>query len=235
MVGRVTLAAATDGAEPPVYVPATGLLYRSLPGLHHVKAEGAIAVINPRTRRLARLIHVRQCMPAGLALGPHTDLLVGCSDDAVIAGFWARSLILDARADNIVARIVQVGGSDEVYADPRSGKAFGPIGASRNGGPCREGVRCGVRAARSELNAYRPPPQVGMRVPATVSDAGRAPQPVFLPDGPARMLRRPRGRSEHEHDHDLRLGREVRFIGAQQPMRRAVAVQDAPAAADLDA
>ena len=152
--------------------------------LHHVKAEGAIAVINPRTRRRVRLIHVRQCMPAGLALGPHTDLLVGCNDDAVTAGFLVRSLILDARSDNIVARIVQVSGSDEVYADPRahqyylaevknpgglvlgildartrrwianlpsgpdahsvaadprSGKVFVPMAASRDGGPCREG------------------------------------------------------------------------------------------------
>ena len=134
VVGRVTLTAATDGAEQPAYVPATGLLYLSLPVLHHVKAEGAIAVINPRTRRLVKLIQVRQCMPAGLALGPHSDLLVGCSDDAVTAGFPAHSLILDARTDRIVARIAQVGGSDEVYADPRAHRYY--LAAVKNpGGP----------------------------------------------------------------------------------------------------
>ena len=143
VVGRVTLAAATDGAEQPAYVPATGLLYRSLPVLHHVKAEGAIAVINPRTRRLVKLVHVRQCMPAGLALGSHTDLLVGCSDDAVTAGFPAHSLILDARSDTIVARIVQVGGSDEVYADPRAHRYY--LAAVKNPG----GLVLGIVDART--------------------------------------------------------------------------------------
>ncbi len=134
VVGRVTLAAATDGAEQPAYVPATGLLYLSLPVLDHVKAEGAIAVINPRTRRLVKLMYVQRCMPAGLALGPHADLLVGCSDDAVAAGFPAHSLILDARTGKIVARVAQVGGSDEVSADPRAHRYY--LAAVKNpGGP----------------------------------------------------------------------------------------------------
>lgn len=134
VVGRVMLAAATDGAEQPAYVPATGLLYLSLPVLQHVKAEGAIALINPRTRRLLKPIHVHQCMPAGLALGPHSDLLVGCSDDAVAAGFPAHSLILNARTGKVVARIPQVGGSDEAYADPRVQRYY--LAAAKNpGGP----------------------------------------------------------------------------------------------------
>lgn len=134
VVARVTLAAATAGAEQPAYVPATGLLYLSLPVLDHIKAEGAIAVINPRSHRLVKLIHVRWCMPAGLALGPHSDLLVGCSDDAVAAGFPAHSLILNARSGKIVARVTQVGGSDEVYADPRAHRYF--LAAVKNpGGP----------------------------------------------------------------------------------------------------
>ncbi|MGC8518528.1 MAG: YncE family protein [Steroidobacteraceae bacterium] len=138
LVGRVTLAAATDGAEQPVYVPATGLLYLSLPVLHHVKADGAIAVINPRTRRLVKLIHVRECMPAGLALGPRSDLLIGCSDDAVTAGFPARSLILNARSGKIIARIPQVGGSDEVYADRRAHRYY--LAAVKNPGGAVLGI-----------------------------------------------------------------------------------------------
>jgi hypothetical protein len=53
-------------------------------------------------------------MPAGLALGPDRRLLVGCSDDAVAAGFPAQSLVVDTSDGSVVKRFRQVGGSDEV-------------------------------------------------------------------------------------------------------------------------
>lgn len=134
VVGRVPVPQATDGAEQPVWDPASGLLYVSIPVLDRAKAKGAIAVIDPLRHRLLKLMPVEKCMPAGLALGPHNDLLVGCSDDAVHAGFAARSYIISATSGRLVAPLPQVGGSDEVYSDQRGGRYY--LAAVANpGGP----------------------------------------------------------------------------------------------------
>jgi DNA-binding beta-propeller fold protein YncE len=124
LVGRVRLTHATDGAEQSVWDPATGLIYLSLPVLDQVEAHGAVAVIDPRTYTLVKLFPVDKCVPAGLVLGPRNDMLVGCSDDAVAAGFPAESLIIDASSGKVVARLPQVGGSDEVWSDPTAGRYY---------------------------------------------------------------------------------------------------------------
>lgn len=133
VVGRVVLREATDGAEQPLWDPATGLIYLSIPSLDHDKARGAIAVINPRTHKLLRFMPVARCMPAGLALGPHQHLLLGCSDDAVAAGFPARSFVMTT-AGRIVARLPQVGGSDEVWSDRRAHRYY-LAAVANTGGP----------------------------------------------------------------------------------------------------
>jgi DNA-binding beta-propeller fold protein YncE len=134
LVGRTKLTQATDGAEQSVWDPATGLMYLALPVLDQVEAHGAIAVINPRTYALIKLLPVEKCVPAGLALGPNDDLLVGCSDDAVAAGFPARSLIINASSGSIVGRLPQVGGSDEVWSDPAAGLYY-LAAVANTGGP----------------------------------------------------------------------------------------------------
>ena len=118
VLGKIVLDRATDGAEQPAWDPVTGRLYLSIPVLDKIKANGAVAVIDPRRRRLERYLPVHACMPAGLAVGPHGHLLVGCSDDAVAAGFAPKTLVLDARSGKTLAAIRAVGGSDEVWYDP---------------------------------------------------------------------------------------------------------------------
>ncbi|HEV2271882.1 MAG TPA: hypothetical protein VGR92_20710 [Steroidobacteraceae bacterium] len=134
VVGRLELERASDGAEQPVWNPASGLVYVSIPSLDGVKARGAVAVIDPRSRRLVKLMPVAKCLPAGLALGPHDDLLLGCSDDAVAAGFPARSFVLSAATGRIVATLPQVGGSDEVWSDRRAGRYY-LVAVANTGGP----------------------------------------------------------------------------------------------------
>jgi DNA-binding beta-propeller fold protein YncE len=134
VVGRLQLERASDGAEQPVWSPASGLVYLSIPSLDGVKSRGAVAVIDPRTRHLVKFMPVTKCMPAGLALGPHGDLLLGCSDDAVAAGFPARSFIMDAATGRIVATLPKVGGSDEVWSDLRAGRYY-LAAAANTGGP----------------------------------------------------------------------------------------------------
>lgn len=134
VVGRLELQRASDGAEQPVWDPTSGLVYVSIPSLDDVKTHGAVAVIDPRTYRLVKFMPVDKCMPAGLALGPHDDLLLGCSDDAVAAGFPARSFVMSAATGRIVASLPQVGGSDEVWSDPQAGR-FYLAAVANTGGP----------------------------------------------------------------------------------------------------
>ncbi len=131
--GRVVLKRASDGAEQPVWDPASGLIYLSIPSLDHIKAHSAVAVINPRTRKLIRYMPVSRCMPAGLALGPRHHLLVGCSDDGVAAGFPARSFVMTT-SGRIVARLPEVGGSDEVWSDLRAHQYY-LAAVANTGGP----------------------------------------------------------------------------------------------------
>lgn len=134
VVGRLELQRASDGAEQPVWNPASGLVYVSIPSLDDVKARGAVAVIDPRTYRLVKFMPVAKCMPAGLALGPHDDLLLGCSDDAIAADFPARSFVMNAASGRIVASLPRVGGSDEVWSDPRAGRYY-LAAVANTGGP----------------------------------------------------------------------------------------------------
>lgn len=133
VVGRLELPHATDGAEQPLYDPATKLVYLSIPVVDNVDANGAVAVISPNSHELVKMLAVEKCMPAGLALGPHGNLLLGCSDDGVDAGFPAHSVVMTARSGKIEAS-VPVGGSDEVWSDMRS-HSYYLAAVANKGGP----------------------------------------------------------------------------------------------------
>ncbi|WP_310634324.1 hypothetical protein, partial [Paraburkholderia sp.] len=131
---KLVLPQATDGIEQPVWEPTTKKLFLAVPVLDGHKEDGGIAVIEPRSAKLERMIHVSRCMPAGLAAGPDGQILVGCSNDAVEAGFPAKSLLIDSRTGAETASFDQVGGSDEVWYDAASGR-YGLAAVANPGGP----------------------------------------------------------------------------------------------------
>ncbi|HEV7612238.1 MAG TPA: hypothetical protein VGO37_10210 [Steroidobacteraceae bacterium] len=134
VVGKIVLDHASDGAEQPAWDPVTGKIYLTIPVIDGVDANGAVAVIDPHTLTLEKMLPVVKCMPAGLAVGPHAHLLIGCSDDAVQAGFPAQSLVMNAQTGKTIAVIDKVGGSDEVWYDEKSGHYY--LAAAKNpGGP----------------------------------------------------------------------------------------------------
>jgi hypothetical protein len=134
VLGRTTLPQATDGLEQPVWDPADDLVYVAVPELDGVAAKGGIAVLDVQTQTLLRMIQVKRCVPAGLALGPNKQALIGCSDDAIAAGFPAKSLIMDLRSGKVVSTLDQVGGSDEVWFDKQQERYY--LAAVANpGGP----------------------------------------------------------------------------------------------------
>lgn len=132
VISRLTLEHATSGLEQPVWDPQRNLFYVAIPEIDGDAKHGAIAVIDGVTRKLTRLIPVVKCMPGGMALGGNGHLVVGCSDDAVTAGFAPKSLIVNPRDGTITATFHQVGGSDEVWYD---GKRYYLAAVSNKGGP----------------------------------------------------------------------------------------------------
>ncbi|OIQ86242.1 hypothetical protein GALL_319200 [mine drainage metagenome] len=131
---RLMLPQATDGLEQPLWDPRSGMVYAAIPQLHGIAAQGGIAVIDPRTGHLVGMRELSRCMPAGLALSPGGSLLVGCSDDAVAAGFKAMSILLDPASGKVLRTFDQVGGSDEVWYDRALG-AFLLAAVANPGGP----------------------------------------------------------------------------------------------------
>jgi len=141
---RITFATATNGAEQPVWDPATRRFYLSIPEIGGNAPDGAVARIN-LDGTLEQMFPVKTCQPAGLTLGPDQDLLLGCSVIFNTAGQpWSPTdpltaapiqVVMDARTGAIDTNVAGVGGSDEVWFNPGDrhyytasrGNAIGPV------------------------------------------------------------------------------------------------------------
>jgi hypothetical protein len=129
---------ATNGAEQPVWDPHTGRFYISIPEVNGPGdgsgQHGAVARINPITAEVEKEFPVDFCQPAGLALGPHQDLLLGCSTVFDTAGQpWSakdsntaapQQVIMDAQTGHITANVKGLGGSDEVAFNSGDGRYY---------------------------------------------------------------------------------------------------------------
>jgi hypothetical protein len=113
---------AENGIEQSKYSPETGLFYVSVPQVGATLSTGGVAVINPHTMKVIRTLLVSNCSPAGLALGPHHEALIGCSE-AFGTPAKTISVMIDITStntalDGAVVATVPVGGNDEVWYDP---------------------------------------------------------------------------------------------------------------------
>lgn len=135
---RITFDDATNGAEQPVWVRATGRFYISIPEVNGpgdgTGIHGAVKKINPLTAVVEATFPVDLCQPAGLTLGPEQDLLLGCSVVFdTVNQVWSptdansaapQQIIMDARNGSIDARVAGVGGSDEVWFNAGDGRYY---------------------------------------------------------------------------------------------------------------
>jgi hypothetical protein len=80
--------------------------------------HGEVDAIDPVGRVVVARYPAPECFPAGLALGPSEHLLVGCSDDAIAAGFKAKTLVMNATDGTILRTTDEVGGSNYVTYNP---------------------------------------------------------------------------------------------------------------------
>lgn len=79
--------------------------------------QGEIDAVDPVRRVIVARYPTPECFPAGLALGPSGHLLIGCSGDAIEAGFKAKTLVMDAGSGKLLQTIGEVGGADFVDYD----------------------------------------------------------------------------------------------------------------------
>ncbi len=130
---------ATDGAEQPVWDPGTGKFYLSIPeisGDGSTNLHGAVLRIST-TGEVEAQYPVDLCGPAGLALGPNENLLVGCNTVFDTAGGkWTTNadrdtntaapqyVILDAITGNVDANVLGVGAGDEVWFNEGDGRYY---------------------------------------------------------------------------------------------------------------
>ncbi len=122
------------GIEQPQWSPETGLFYISVPQVGPDPSIGGVSVIDPHTLTVTGTFLVKNCSPAGLALGRHHEALVGCGG-AFGTPQTTQSVIIDITStgtdvdDAVVARI-PIGGSDEVWYDKGTQHYF--LGARSN-------------------------------------------------------------------------------------------------------
>ena len=137
-VDRITFTDATNGAEQPQWDPGTRRFYISIPEINGpggTGPDGAVKRINPHTATVEATFAVSVCQPAGLTVGPHGDLLVGCSVIFNTVGtVWLGlsdpntaapiQVVLDAKTGAIDKMVAGVGGSDEVWFNAGDGRYY---------------------------------------------------------------------------------------------------------------
>jgi hypothetical protein len=114
--------ATLTGVEQPQWSPRTGMFYVSVPQITPSdKTKGGVAVIDPFSMSVTATYPVSNCTPAGLALGPNHEALIGCSAAfGTSPNVLSQSLVINFATGSVDATIPQVGGSDEVWFDTGS-------------------------------------------------------------------------------------------------------------------
>src|SRR5262249_12264971 len=120
----------------------TGRFYISIPQVGPNEEDGGVARINPHSGAIETVFKVSFCQPAGLTVGPHGDLLLGCSvafDNTGAScstnaadlttcppGHFAtpKQVIMDAKNGDIDRNVFGVGGSDEVWFNSGDGRYY---------------------------------------------------------------------------------------------------------------
>jgi DNA-binding beta-propeller fold protein YncE len=122
---------AQNGIEQPQWSPETGLFYVSVPQVGSNPAVGGVSVIDPKTNKVTGTFLVSNCSPAGLAVGPHKEALIGCSaafppqttppDPSLVQTTVSKIINIASddftNVDGAVVASVPIGGSDEVWYD----------------------------------------------------------------------------------------------------------------------
>ncbi len=143
ILGRIVFEDASDGVEQPAYNPVDGLFYLAIPELKKQPTKGAIAVIDPRTATVVRMIPVDNCHPTGLAKGPGDAIVVGCNANGK-GGMPPVIAVLNAKTDTIML-VPGIGGADMVNYNARNNQYY-TASRTQPGGPVLGVIDAGTNA-----------------------------------------------------------------------------------------
>jgi hypothetical protein len=133
---------AQNGAEQPVWHPRTGKFFLSIPQIGADERVGGVVRIDPKTGTIDEAFLIHFCGPAGLTVGPHDDLLIGCNTVFDTAGnVWDPTGVVTAAPKDVILNVKKgeardvlgVGAGDEVWFNEGDGNYY----ATGSGSPFR--------------------------------------------------------------------------------------------------
>jgi len=158
---------ATGGAEQPVWDPGTKKFYLSIPQLDGNPILGGVIRIST-TGTVEATYQIFFCSPAGLALGPNENLLVGCNTIwAENGSLWTNNadrntdtaapqlVIIDAVMGKTLANVAGAGVGDEVWFNAGDNHYYA--------------AASGSNLAPNAIFPARPPVGTAMTAPVNVS------------------------------------------------------------------
>jgi DNA-binding beta-propeller fold protein YncE len=137
VIGKIVFSDATDGAEQPAYNPADGLFYVAIPEIGKDPKKGGVAVIDPKSGKIVKMLSHEMCHPNGLAFGPDQNFVLGCSANGK-DGMPPVILVMSAKTGAIVATVADIGGADMVAYSAKNNHYY--IGAANMPGGGTLGV-----------------------------------------------------------------------------------------------
>ena len=143
---------AQDGAEQPLWFRHTGKFYVSIPVLGANVQNGGVVSIDPKTAKVDATFPIQFCSPAGLTLGPFTEVLVGCNRVFDTAGkVWNPAGTVTAAPKDVILNVETgattdvpgVGAGDEVWFNAGDGNYY----ATGSGSPLRPTLSAAAQGA----------------------------------------------------------------------------------------
>jgi len=83
--------------------------------------KGGILIVDPRKFVVVKTIEVADCFPQGLAKGPGTNWILGCSAGSKHSTLPPKIAVFDAKTEKIVAATDKMGGADAAAYDSKYG------------------------------------------------------------------------------------------------------------------
>jgi hypothetical protein len=109
------------GMEQPAWNPTTGTFFVSIPQLAGANNPGGVAQISTAGKVLGTIdfatLGISSCSPTGLAVGGGGNMLVGCGN------VGTQAILLNSQGQ-IIRTVNGLGGTDEVWFDPTTGKFY---------------------------------------------------------------------------------------------------------------
>lgn len=115
ILGQIKIPESNGGIEQCQWNPRNGMIYLNIPSTTD-DSNGKVYVIEPRHEQIvAKFDATDGCGPAGMAIGPDHQILLGCGgpDDLIMSDHG-----------NILATLTGQGGNDEVWFNPGDGHYF---------------------------------------------------------------------------------------------------------------